>query len=246
MADVWLNDTPGCLAAFMARSGVRHDFPLLLENWALLLAKKDRIKDVIPGHWNGDVSVAGFEARYEYVKALWEGVQAAAAQGGSLDETLAEHRLQTRFPALVGSPGFEERLNAMSITELWVVVTKQESGAAKLYALVDQGAGDEAVRQVLAERDARQPRYFFVEAEINAQGYRFLQADRIAEAITLFKVNVELFPQAWNVYDSLGETLLKSGDTAGATAMYEKSVTINPESNSGKDALVRLRAAAQH
>ena len=245
MADVWLNDTPGCLAAFMARSGVRHDFPLLLENWAMLLARKDRIRDIIPGHWNGDVSVAGFEARYEYVKALWEGVQAAAVQGKSLDETLAEYRLQTRFPALVGSPGFDERLNAMSITELWVVVTKQESAAAKLYSLIDQGAGEEAVRQVIAEREARQPRYFFVEAEINAQGYRFLQADRTTEAIALFKVNVELFPAAWNVYDSLGEALLKSGDTAGATAMYERSVALNPESKSGKDALVRLRAAEQ-
>jgi glyoxylase-like metal-dependent hydrolase (beta-lactamase superfamily II) len=243
MADVWLNDTPGCLAAFAVRSGVRHDFPLLLENWATLLARKDQIRDIIPGHWNGDVSVAGFEARYEYVKALWEGIQAAAAQGRGLDDVLAEYRLQTRFPALVGSPGFDERLNAMSVTELWAVVTKQESAAAKLYELIDQRAGEDALRQVLAERDAKQPKYYFLEGEINAQGYRFLQADRTAQAITLFELNVELFPEAWNVYDSLGEALLKSGDTAGATAMYEKSLALNPESRSGKDALAKLHGA---
>ena len=241
MADVWLNDTPGCLAAFMARPGVRHDFPLLLENWALLLAKKGQIRDIIPGHWNGDVSVAGFEARYEYVKTLWEGIQAAAAQGKGLDDVLAEYQLATRFPALVESPGFNPRLNAASITEIWSVVTKQESAAARLYALIDEGAGDDAVRQVLDERAAKQPKYFFQEGEINAQGYRFLQDERTAQAIAIFQLNVELFPEAWNVYDSLGEALLKSGDTAGATAMYEKSVALNPESKSGNDALAKLR-----
>jgi tetratricopeptide (TPR) repeat protein len=245
MADVWLNDTPGCLAAFMARPGVRHDFPLLLENWGMLLAKKGQIKDIIPGHWNGDVSVAGFEARYEYVKTLWDGIQAAAAQGKGLDEVLVEYRLATRFPALVGSPGFNPQLNAASITEIWSVVTKQESAAAKLYTLIDEGEGEDAVRQVVVERDAKQPRYFFLEGEINAQGYRFLQDNKTAQAIVLFKLNVELFPEAWNVYDSLGEALLKSGDTAGATSMYEKSLALNPESKSGKDALANLRGPAQ-
>jgi glyoxylase-like metal-dependent hydrolase (beta-lactamase superfamily II) len=241
MADVWLNDTPGCLAAFAARPGIRHDFPLLLENWAILLSKKGQIKDIIPGHWNGDVSVAGFEARFEYVKALWEGIQAAAAQGRRLSDVLVDYRLATRFPGLVGSPGFNPQLNAGTITEIWSVVTKQESAAARLYALIDQGAGEDVIRQVLAERDAKQPKYFFLEAEINAQGYRFLQEDKTAQALALFKVNVELFPDAWNAYDSLGEALLKSGDAASATAMYEKSLELNPENTNGRDALAKLR-----
>ena len=63
MADTWLTNTPGCLASFMAREGVRHDFPRLLENWSLLLAKKGQIKLLLPGHWNGELSFAGFEAR---------------------------------------------------------------------------------------------------------------------------------------------------------------------------------------
>ena len=243
MADVWFNDTPGCLASFMARPGVRHDFPLLLENWGMLLAKREQIKDIIPGHWNGDVSIEGFEARYEYVRTLWEGVQADAAQGKSISEVFAEFQLAAKFPGLVGSPGFAPHFNATTISEMWRVVTKQESAAARLYELIDQGAGGDALREVLAERDAKQPKYYFLEAEINAQGYRFLQADRTAQALTLFKLNVELFPEAWNVYDSLAEALLKSGDSAGAAAMYEKSLALNPESKSGKDALAKLHGA---
>jgi len=67
MADVWLTDTPGCLASFMARSGIKHDFPLLLKNWNTLLAQKDNIKTFLTGHWNGELTHAGFEARIKYV-----------------------------------------------------------------------------------------------------------------------------------------------------------------------------------
>ena len=128
----------------------------------------------------------------------------------------------------------------MTVREVWSVITKQESAAGKLYELIAQGAGEEAVRQVVAERGAKQPKYYFLEAELNAQGYRFLQEDKVKEATALFRVNVELFPASWNVYDSLGEALLKAGDVAGATGMYEKSVELNPNNQNGKDALARL------
>jgi len=51
-------------------------------------------------------------------------------------------------------------------------------------------------------------------------------------------------PDSWNAYDSLGEALLKAGDTAGAQKMYEKSVALKPDSKSGLDALRKLRDAA--
>ena len=62
----------------------------------------------------------------------------------------------------------------------------------------------------------------------------------------MFKLNVELFPESWNVYDSLGEALLKAGDTEKAIKMYEKSLTLNPESKSGKDALAKLKSRNGH
>ena len=47
MADIWLTDTPGCLASFIARPGVTHDFPLLLENWNALIARQDDINTLV-------------------------------------------------------------------------------------------------------------------------------------------------------------------------------------------------------
>lgn len=244
MADVWLTDTPGCLASFIAREGVRHDFPLLLENWGLLLQKKDQIKMLITGHWNGELSFKGFEDRVTYVRSLWDGVNKAVAEGKTLADIQTTYRLDTRFPELAKSPGCNLRNNYSTILEMWQVVTKQESAAARLYALIDQGAGEEAIHQVVADHGATTGKYFFLEDQINGYGYRFLQQDKVPQAIAMFKANVELFPGSWNVYDSLGEALLKAGDVAGAKAMYEKSLALNPESRSGKDALAKIRGAA--
>lgn len=243
MADVWLTDTPGCLASFMARPGVRHDFPLLLETWELLLARKDAVKTLLTGHWNGELTFPGFEARVDYVKTLWEGVNRGVEEGKTLAELQTEYRLDARFPHLVDSPGFTPRNNYMTLLEIWGTVTHQESAADRLYALIDEGGDQDAVRRILAEHDAQPAKYYFLEDQINAYGYRFLQEDKTLQAVALFRANAELFPGSWNVYDSLGEALLKAGDTDAAARMYEKSLELNPDSPSGKAALAGIRAA---
>jgi len=244
MADVWLTDTPGCLASFMARQGVRHDFPRLLENWGLLLQKKDQIHRLLPGHWNGELSFKGFEDRVNYVRTLWEAVNRAAQEGRSLDAVQAECRLDTRFPDLAKSPGFSGPNHYRTLMELWTVVTGQESAAARYYALVDEGASDEALKQLLATRGATPAKYYFLEDQFTAYGYRFLQDGKTPQAIRVFRAYVELYPDSWNAYDSLGEALLKSGDTAGAQKMYEKSVSLKPDSKSGLEALQKIRGTA--
>jgi len=77
MADVWLTDTPGCLAAFAVHPDIPHDFPRMLASWDRLLARGDTITTLLPGHWNGELSLAGAEARVAYIRALWKGVNRA-------------------------------------------------------------------------------------------------------------------------------------------------------------------------
>ena len=55
MADEWFNEKPGCLAAFMFRRGLKRDFPRTLANLERIIARKGEIKDLVPGHWNGDI-----------------------------------------------------------------------------------------------------------------------------------------------------------------------------------------------
>jgi Flp pilus assembly protein TadD len=171
-------------------------------------------------------------------------VQKAAQAGQTVDAVLAEYGLERRFPDLSKSPGFNGRNNYTTLLEMWSVATGQQSAAAKLYALIDEGAGEDAVRAVLAARADKPSKYFYAENLINGYGYRFLQGDQAQKAVRLFRINAELYPDSWNVYDSLAEALLKSGNTAGAEKMYAKSVELNPDNQNGIDALKKIREAA--
>ena len=245
MADVWLTDTPGCLAGFRVNSGVPHDFPLLLQNWSLLLAKRDQIKDLIPGHWNGDISIKGFEDRYRYIKAMSEGIPQAVKEGKTLEDLFGDFRLSAKFPELVNSPGFNGQNQAVTILSLYSDATGLRSAAERLYELIEQGAPEDAIREVLAERDRKPGKYFFLEVEINGRGYVFLSQDRPREAVRLLKINADLFPISWNAYDSLAEAHMKNGDNVEAIKLYEKSLELNPDNKNGKEMLARLRAGAK-
>lgn len=212
-----------------------------LANWDAILARKATITLLLPGHWNGELSLKGAEARVAYVRGLWDDVNQAAKAGKSLAEVQAELAIEKRFPDLADSPGCNTRNNSTTIAEIWKIATNQKSAAEKLYALADSGAPASAIADVLAERDKKQGAYFFDEAEINAQGYRLLQARKVDQAIVVFKANVHAFPDAWNTYDSLGEALLAAGNPAKAMKMYEKSLALNPESKSGREALAKLQ-----
>jgi tetratricopeptide (TPR) repeat protein len=80
----------------------------------------------------------------------------------------------------------------------------------------------------------------FREFVINNLGYEFLQSQRVAEAIKIFKLNVEAFPDSWNVYDSLAEGYMVNGDKQLAIEFYNKSLEINPDNTNGKQMLERI------
>jgi Flp pilus assembly protein TadD len=87
----------------------------------------------------------------------------------------------------------------------------------------------------------RGEKFFFDENQINALGYRLMGQDRLDEAIAVFRMNVELFPDAWNVYDSLGEAYMVSGGRDLAIASYQRSLELNPDNANGVAMLERLR-----
>lgn len=78
------------------------------------------------------------------------------------------------------------------------------------------------------------------EFELNNWGYRLLSRNQHKEALEIFKLNVYLFPNSWNVYDSYGEILLKMGDKNRAIEMYKKSVELNQNNENGKSILEKI------
>lgn len=84
--------------------------------------------------------------------------------------------------------------------------------------------------------------YIFNEDEMNGVGYLLLKLNKPKEAITFFKLNVESFPDSWNVYDSLGEAYMSIGENALAIQSYRKSIELNLENTYGKEQLKKLGA----
>jgi FKBP-type peptidyl-prolyl cis-trans isomerase len=75
------------------------------------------------------------------------------------------------------------------------------------------------------------------ESDLNGFGYRLLAKKRNREAIEVFKLNVEVYPQSANVYDSLAEAYATSGDKPRAIENYQKALELDPQLPSAKKAL---------
>jgi tetratricopeptide (TPR) repeat protein len=79
------------------------------------------------------------------------------------------------------------------------------------------------------------------EARLNDLGYSLLRDKRYPQAIAVFHINVELYPQSSNVYDSLGEAYLASGDKERAAVNYKKSLELDPKNQNAINVLKRLQ-----
>jgi Flp pilus assembly protein TadD len=78
------------------------------------------------------------------------------------------------------------------------------------------------------------------ESILNSAGYTLMGSKKTADAILVFQKNVELHPDSWNAYDSLGEAYMNSGDKALAVKSYRKSVQLEPTNENGRSALKKL------
>lgn len=83
--------------------------------------------------------------------------------------------------------------------------------------------------------------YQSIEADINTFGYRLIAMQKIDDAVVMFRVNTELYPNSANAFDSLGEALSIAGKRDEAITAYEKAISIDPKFASAIEALKKLR-----
>lgn len=83
--------------------------------------------------------------------------------------------------------------------------------------------------------------YQSIEGDINAFGYRLMNLKKVDEAIDMFRLNTELYPDSANAYDSLGEAFTIQGNKEEAIKTYEKALKIDPNFPSSIEALRRLK-----
>ncbi len=106
--------------------------------------------------------------------------------------------------------------------------------------LLAAGKIDEALAGYRKIKQEKPDNASVTEQRLNTVGYGLLRAGKMAEAIAVFKLNTELYPDAWNTYDSLGDAYMKSGDKELAIASYKKSLSLNPQNVGGAAMLKKL------
>jgi dienelactone hydrolase len=78
------------------------------------------------------------------------------------------------------------------------------------------------------------------EKEVNSWGYLLMQGKKLNEAIAIFKLNVAMYPEGFNTYDSLAEAQMAAGDKKNAIVNYRKSLELNQGNTNAVEQLKKL------
>jgi hypothetical protein len=98
-----------------------------------------------------------------------------------------------------------------------------------------------AAYRELRERFYGRGSFDFGENVLNMFGYGLLEEGKTADAVAIFELNAEHFPDSGNVWDSLGEGYLAAGDSVRSAEAYEKSLALDPENENARQKLTEIR-----
>ena len=82
--------------------------------------------------------------------------------------------------------------------------------------------------------------YNFKESQLNNLGYEFLRVGQLDNALEILKLNAESFPESANVYDSLAEAYMASGNNEAAIKNYKRSLELDPNNKNAEEMLEKL------
>ena len=108
----------------------------------------------------------------------------------------------------------------------------------KITELAIQNKADEALKFAESYIKNPQNRYYEdrFEVDINDAGYALMNKNKFQEAYILLDINVQLYPESANAYDSKAESLWKLGKKEDAIKFYEMAITKDPNGETGDNA----------
>jgi len=210
------------------------DIPRWLDVLNGLLENTDNIRQVIPGHqhfW----TKARLVLWRDYITDLWDEVQVAKTEKRNVDDIPNPLLINPRFDYLKELGHTEDELKQYHARNIRAFRNQLFEPAASVLekAINDQGLekAENLIEDICRKRDLV---YHVSEGAFNALGYRYLQARRIPEALTIFRLNTTFFPESWNTHDSLGEALHVAQDYRSAYESYTRSLKLNPANDNGR------------
>ena len=126
-------------------------------------------------------------------------------------------------------------------TELMSVGEPKYPIADTILVTIFEKGIDPAIKQYHELYKTKRDEYNFKESQLNSLGYRLLNANMKKRALAMFKLNAEMYPKSANVYDSLGEFYMLTGNKKLAIENYEKSLKLNPDNKRAEEMLKKLK-----
>ena len=145
-------------------------------------------------------------------------------------------------PQITAEMTFEEyHTNTDPALNAILQYTEQQSLTELLTGGLQKGGPAEARRLCREWKAVPSNKWADVEAELNDLGYHLLGEEKTSDAIAIFELNVDIYPESANAYDSLAEAYAAAGLTEQAIANYEKSLLLNPGNANASSWLAKLR-----
>lgn len=220
----------------------RFDAPRWMSVMNSVLKDEDAVEWVYDCH-NGRMSGEFIRLWRDYLVGLWDDLSNARANGLDLEDVQDRFSYENKY-SFIAKSGIEaeqlKREHANNVKYVWYRVNGMEAAADVLRQVIAETGIDRAREKYVEIKDAPPGKYYFDEIEMNRLGYQLINQNNLKGAIEIFKMNVELYPEAWNVYDSLGEGYMLLGEKELAIKYYKKSLEINPDNVNGVEMLKRL------
>jgi putative CocE/NonD family hydrolase len=133
-------------------------------------------------------------------------------------------------------------LNAAQVQAQVSPAVVQESISSQLWKLVEKSGLPTSLQHYRNLRSQEPERFRTMpwDQELNNFGYKLDGAGRYTEAIEIFRMNVENYPNHWGPHDSLAEAYMHAGQREQAIEHYRKSVQLNPKNLDGTRFLFML------
>jgi glyoxylase-like metal-dependent hydrolase (beta-lactamase superfamily II) len=219
------------------------DAPRWIEVMNELLEDEKEIEWVYDTH-NRRMPVKFISLWRDYLVEVWEGLNEVKKEGLSFEDIQDRFSYDKKFTYLEQSGLDKEQLrrdHQQSLRFTWMRVLEQRSAATVLEQIIGESGIKIALEKYKEIRSKKEQKYYFDEAEFNRLGYMLLMGKRIPEAIEVFKMNTEMYPDSWNVHDSLGEAYMENGQNDLAIEYYQKSLKLNPQNTNAVNMLERIK-----
>jgi CubicO group peptidase (beta-lactamase class C family) len=116
----------------------------------------------------------------------------------------------------------------------------KKSIARTLIETIREKDVEAAAKQYHELKKEKSAEYDLQPLELNRLGYALLGEGRHDDAVKIFALNVEAYPEYANGYDSLGEAYAAKGDKKLAIKYYAKSLELDPDNTNAIEQLSKL------